>query len=208
MVFCISFYSGFDLTPEPVWTIAQFWPVHDSHPCEFLSQDNSEISLEQVPSSEQFAMQVHSPCSSALSGPFGQFRSFQREISKKWVFRRLETQKCQREEFWQKTRAFISLLPSEMVRSTLPEDFALAGPKTVSPLPTEKSNFSFFWAFVALKMPFRRVTAKHVSIQCLFLPENTFISFKNLQIVEPLVSEIFFCNEKFYVRHKLPLFRF
>ena len=39
--------------------------------------------------------------------------------------------------------------------------------RAVSPLPTQKSNFSFFWAFVATNMPFRRVTAKHVPVQYL-----------------------------------------
>ena len=49
----------------------------------------------------------HSPCRSALEGPFGQFRNFQRKSRKNGA--------------WRARRA-------------------------VSPLPTQKSNVSFFWA--------------------------------------------------------------
>ena len=52
----------------------------------------------------------HSPCRSALGVPFGQFRSFQRKSRKNSFFGRLENQNCRKEDFWQKTRAFIILV--------------------------------------------------------------------------------------------------
>ena len=72
----------------------------------------------------------------------------------------------------------------------------------------KKVIFRFFGHLRRQKMPFRRVMAKQVPIQYLVLPETPSFLRKTQKSFEPLVSEIFFCSEKFYVRHKLPLFRF
>ena len=83
--------------------------------------------------------------------------------------------------------------------------------RAVLRLPTQKSNFSSFWAFVASKIPFRSVMANTSPFNISFLLENALIKKilrKTEKSFEPLVSEIFFCAEKFHVCYELPLFWF
>ena len=58
-------------------------------------------------STERLLVRTTLPADPLEAGPFGQFRSFQHKSRKNGFFGRLENQNCRKEDFWQKTRAFI-----------------------------------------------------------------------------------------------------
>ena len=80
--------------------------------------------------------------------------------------------------------------------------------RAVSPLPTQKSNFLFFGYLWHRKCHSEGSRQNTSPFNILVLPDNTLIPWKNPKIVWAVGLRIFFYGENFYVRHKLPLFRF
>ena len=73
-----------------------------------------------------------------------------------------------------------------------PPRFRLGGPGPFRDFQTQKSNFSFFWAFVSSKMHSSGSPQNTSPLNILVLAENTFILQKIEKSFEPLVSEFFF----------------